>query len=139
MHRDTVIPPNVLLQMPSDDIATVVAGRSGQVRVNELIRRATRQLVCRCAVEAVARQLDPMKRVRGNGGSRQHLAHEGIAIFSGTYNGQRGAVKALGLPEPSKSEFISTYLRQPTGEDPEQRSVGQVPCSGVAVGDPSLG
>ncbi|ALI28822.1 hypothetical protein XA26_50270 [Mycolicibacterium fortuitum] len=111
LHRDHPMPPNVLLQMPEVDVTSVFTQRSGQQRVNELFRRATGRLVSRAAVETVAQQLDPMKRVRTNGGARQHLAPEGLAIFGGDYTWQREAAAALGLPVPTDSQFVSAYLR----------------------------
>jgi hypothetical protein len=112
LHRDRPMPPNVLLQLPEEDVNAVFAPKSGQQRVNELFRRAAGRLVSRAAVETVAQQLDPMKRVRANGGARQHLAPEGLAIFSGDYTWQREAAEALGLPTPSGGQFVSAYLRR---------------------------
>ncbi|AKS35861.1 NaeI family type II restriction endonuclease [Mycolicibacterium goodii] len=111
LYRDHPMPPNVLLQLPEDDVNAIFALRSGQQKVNELFRRATGLLVSRAAVETVAQQLDPMKRVRANGGARQHLAPEGLAIFGGDYLWQREAAEALGLPVPSHGQFVSAYLR----------------------------
>lgn len=111
LYRDHPMPPNVLLQMDADDVNIVFAQRSGQQKVNELFRRATGRLVSRAAVETVAQQLDPMKRVRTNGGARQHLAPEGLVILGGDYSWQREAAAALGLPIPSASQFVSAYLR----------------------------
>jgi hypothetical protein len=111
LQRDAPLPPNVLLQMQREDVDAVFAKRSGQQRVNELFRRAIGRRVSRTAVETVAQQRDPMKRVRGNGGARQHLAAEGIAIFGGDYAWQRIAARQLGLPEPAESEFVSAYLK----------------------------
>lgn len=109
-------PPNVLLQLPDTDIEAIFTKRSGQQRVNELFRRASGRLVSRAAIETVAQQLDPMKRVRANGGARQALAAEGVAIFSGDYVWQREAAAALELPVPSESQFVSAYLREaPSG------------------------
>ena len=111
LHRDHPMQPNVLLQLPEEDVTSIFAPQTGQRRVNELFRRATRRLVSRAAVETVAQQLDPMKRVRANGGARQILAPEGIAILGGDYIWQREAADALGLPVPSDGEFVSAYLR----------------------------
>jgi hypothetical protein len=110
LHREAPMPPNVLLQLPPSDVEAVFAQRSGQQKVNELFRRATGQRVSRAAVETVARQRDPMKRVRANGGARQHLAPEGIAIFGGDYRWQREVAVHLGLPGPGEGEFVSCYL-----------------------------
>jgi hypothetical protein len=114
LHRNSVLPPNVLLRLPPADVGAIFAQRSGQQKVNELFRRAVGQRVSRAAVETVAQQRDPMKRVRGNGGARQHLAPEGLAIFGGDYRWQRQTADQLGLPIPAEGEFVSAYLA-PTG------------------------
>jgi hypothetical protein len=111
LYRNHPMPPNVLLQLPEEDVNAIFALRSGQQRVNELFRRATGRLVSRAVVETVAQQLDPMKRVRANGGARQHLAPEGLVILGGDYLWQREAAESLGLPVPSHSQFVSAYLR----------------------------
>lgn len=117
LHHDWPMPPNVLLHLPPHDVAEVFAQRSGQQRVNELFRRAVGRRVSRAAVETVAQQRDPMKRVRANGGARQHLAAEGIAIFGGDYRWGREAAATLGLPVPREGEFVSTYLKGASSTD----------------------
>jgi Restriction endonuclease NaeI len=112
LFRDEPFPPNVLLQLPTADVDAIFAQRSGQQRLNELFRRAVRLRVSRAAVETVAQQRDPLKRVRSNGGARQALAREGIAIFGGDYLWQRRAAMQLGLPVPGDSEFVSAYLKR---------------------------
>jgi hypothetical protein len=116
LHRAAPLPPNVLLHLPTSDVEAIFAQRSGQQRVNELFRRAAGHRVSRAAVETVAQQRDPMKRVRGNGGARQHLAAEGIAIFGGDYGWQRDAARDLGLPVPGDSEFVSVRLTRAPSE-----------------------
>lgn len=110
LYQDHPMPPNTLLHLPTDDVSEIFGHRSGQKRVNELFRRAMGQVVTRTAVETVAQQLDPMKRIRGNGGARTILASEGIAIFSGDYHWQRETAAAFGLPRIREGEFISARL-----------------------------
>jgi hypothetical protein len=50
-------------------------------------------------------QLDPMKRVRGNGGARDLLAPEGIALLSGVYNAKE--VAELNAASVGRDEFIA--------------------------------
>lgn len=110
LHLRVPLPPNVLLQLPPGDVEAIFSKASGQQRVNELFRRSVGRRVSRTTVETVAQQRDPMKRVRVNGGARQYLASEGIAIFGGDYQWQRQAAKQLGLPVPREGEFVSTYV-----------------------------
>jgi hypothetical protein len=56
-------------------------------------------------VQAVAQQKDYMKRLRKNGGARDILAREGIAILSGTFDAD--LIQQLGFNSISKDEFIS--------------------------------
>ena len=53
-------------------------------------------------------QLDPMKRLRGNGGARDILAAEGIALLSGSYD--RNLIAKYELPLCSREEFIATQI-----------------------------
>ncbi|MEJ7647733.1 MAG: NaeI family type II restriction endonuclease [Nakamurella sp.] len=114
LFRDAPFSPNILLGLEPTEVAAIFSAGSGQRRVNELFRRAVGRRVTRSTVETVAQQRDPMKRVRANGGARQHLAAEGIAIFGGDYRSQRDAAESLGLPVPRDSEFVSSYLRRTT-------------------------
>lgn len=109
LRRDHPMLPNVLLQLPDEDVAAVFAARQGQQRVNELFRRAAGRVVGRAAVETCAQQLDSLKRVRGNGGARWHLGGEGIVILGGYLDWQREAARSLGLPVPGRSDFVSAY------------------------------
>lgn len=137
VHDACELPPNVLLQMDETDVREILAERSGQRRINELFRRAVGRSITRIAVETVAQQRDPMKRVRGNGGAREHLGPEGIAIFGGDYAWQRDAAAALGLPVPGEGEFVSTYLKRADSE-PGMRNIvtiGDVPWTVATAAD----
>jgi hypothetical protein len=46
-----------------------------------------------------------MKRLRRNGGARDSLARDGIALLSGSYDS--ALIEALRLPKCEKDEFIS--------------------------------
>lgn len=50
-------------------------------------------------------QKDYMKRIRDNGGAKDILVAENIAILSGAY--RRDPIKALGLPKCERDEFVS--------------------------------
>jgi hypothetical protein len=53
-------------------------------------------------------QLDPMKRIRGNGGARDILAREGIAVLSGAYDA--ATIEKFGLPRCERDEFIAAMI-----------------------------
>lgn len=117
-HRDKIawiqrrapMPPNILASLPPRDLDRITSKRSGQQKVNEIFRLAPNRRISRAAIETLAMQRDPMKRVRRNGGARTPLAREGIVIMSGDYAWQRRVVEALGAEAPQPGEFVSLYL-----------------------------
>src|SRR5690606_13577897 len=78
---------------------------SGTERVAGLFRQVQRQVVDRDILQAVAQQKDYMKRLRKNGGARDQLAEEGIAVLSGKYDS--ALIERLGLPPATGDEFVS--------------------------------
>jgi hypothetical protein len=111
LQRDADLPPNTLLQMRPEDVATVLAAGAGTSRVSELFRRTVGQAVGRAAVATVAAQLDITRRVRGGqSGARDPLASEGIVVLGGAYDWQREAARQLGLPIPRRTEYVAGYV-----------------------------
>jgi hypothetical protein len=113
------LPENALLRLPDRDVEAIFGWPKGQQRVNELFRRALGRRISRAVVATVARQDDPMKRVRDNGGARGQLRGEGIVIF-GDYAAHQMLAAALGLPPPGPGEFVSARLAR-RGEDEASR------------------
>ena len=71
--------------------------KGGTVRAAEFFRENLGKVVHRSIVQGLLfDQKDYMKRIRGNGGARDILAREDIAILSGAY--RRDPIAALGLP-----------------------------------------
>lgn len=83
----------------------VMRHRGGTDRVVELFKSVQRRPISRSIVEAIAQQDDYMKRLRRNGGARDRLAKEGIAILWGQRD--RSLIAHLGLGAVSRGEFIS--------------------------------
>lgn len=83
----------------------IMRGTTGNERVSSLFRETQKIPVHRDIVQAVAQQKDYMKRLRKNGGARDLLAREGVAILSGNYD--RSLISQLGLGSVEKDEFIS--------------------------------
>ena len=75
-----------------------------------LFRLARQRIISRTVVATVAQQEDYMKRVRGNGGSRESLRPEGIVIF-GDYNRHRFVAEQLRLPVPTPKSGESVSVR----------------------------
>ncbi|MGC5015895.1 NaeI family type II restriction endonuclease [Streptosporangium sp. DT93] len=105
---------NALLHMPKLDVEAIFSKRSGQQRLNELLRRAQGRLLTRNVIYTVATgdgkpKQDPLKRLRKNGGARDQLREEGIVIL-GDYINHKNIAMQLGLPVPEESEFVSIRL-----------------------------
>lgn len=106
------LPPNIFLQLDPAHVALILdPDISGQQGVNRLFRYACGLLVGRGAVLTAGQQDDSLKRVRGNGGSREKLQPEGIVIFGHEH---QDLAYALQLPVPSKGEFVSIRLTSRT-------------------------
>ena len=73
-------------------------------------------MIGRGVVATVAQQDDYMKRVRDNGGSRQHLRPEGIVVF-GDYQSHRSMAACLGLPQINDGDSMSARLVRVAGPD----------------------
>src|SRR5690606_16647035 len=110
LFKDAPMQPNALLQLPPLVVAEIMAGRSGQARLNELFRRATNRRLSRNIIATVAQQDDYMKRVRDNGGSRSALRPEGYLILGGDYSVQRNLAAALGATIPEPGELVSIQV-----------------------------
>lgn len=103
------LPPNFLSTIPAEIRSQIMSHRSGQRRINELFRLVQRRIISRNALETVARQLDPMKRMRD---ARLQLAPEGILVL-GHQDGDPETAASYGLPIPKKGEAISFSLGSP--------------------------
>lgn len=110
LHRPGDLPPNVLLRCDEETIAAIFAPKSGQQRVNELLRRVSGQRIGRNTIATVAQQDDFMKRVRANGGARTALRSEGYVILGGDYEKHRVAARLLGLEVPTSGEIVSARV-----------------------------
>lgn len=117
LFKDAPMQPNALLQLPPSVVAEIMAGRSGQARLNELFRRATNRRLSRNIIATVAQQDDYMKRVRDNGGSRSALRPEGYLILGGDYSVQRNLAAALGATIPEPGELVSIQVVPATAQD----------------------
>jgi hypothetical protein len=102
---DEPYPPSFWSKLGETKTHAIMRGKSGSERIETLFREVQSIPVHRDIVQAVAQQKDPMKRIRKNGGARDALAREGIAILTGTYDSPLMA--RLGLPRIGRDEAIS--------------------------------
>ena len=98
------LPSNLLADLEPEIRETIFSHRGGQARINELFRLVQNRIIPRVAIETVARQKDPMKRVRD---ARIALSREGILIL-GHQGNDPDLARKLGLPIPQKGQMIST-------------------------------
>jgi hypothetical protein len=112
--RQGRLPKNLLLELPPADREAVMSLRSGQQRINELLRRVQGCIIARTASVTVARQRDGMKRCRD---ARKPLAADGVIVL-GHQNDSPRIARALALPVPSKGEFVSArIIAAPVGDN----------------------
>ncbi|WP_433159726.1 NaeI family type II restriction endonuclease [Kribbella sp. CA-247076] len=108
LQLEADLPPNVLLGLPPTTLAQVLAPRSGQARVTELLRRVTEKRIGRNTIATLAQQDDYMARLRDNGnGARTTLRQEGYLIPGGDYEAHRSVARRLGVVVPEPGEVVS--------------------------------
>ena len=105
LAKETPYPRNIWQGFDPQLLALINSHRGGAQRVAELFRNLQNMPIPRSAITAIAAQLDPLKRVRANGGARDILRPEGIAILWGSND--RALISSLGLPPVLSDEFIS--------------------------------
>lgn len=107
--RNAAYPNNFWLTIDKDKIQRISAGRSGNHRMMSLFREVQDRAISRKVVEDVASQLDPTRRVRKDKsrGTRNVLEQEGIVLLSGSNPDHRELIKALGLPEIKRTEYLA--------------------------------
>lgn len=118
--RGAALPSNLLLKLPPDDTVAIMASRSGQQRINELLKRVQGTIIDRTTAVTVARQQDGMKRCRD---ARPQLAKHGIVVL-GHQNEGPSIARALHLEVPKKGTFVSVRLVSvpaPSDERPAAR------------------
>lgn len=106
LARNSSLPRNLLLSLPENDVKQIMGARSGQQRINELLRRVQGVIIDRNTAVTVAQQHDGLKRCRD---ARPVLRREGIAVLGHQKDSPRIA-RGLELPVPAKGNFIAVRL-----------------------------
>lgn len=113
------LPPNVLLGLDKDTLAKILAPKSGQARVTEMLRQATERRIGRNTIATLAQQDDYMARLRDNGnGARTTLRREGYLIPGGDYEVHRRVARQLGVPVPEPGEVLSVRVVPAAVDEP---------------------
>lgn len=82
--------------------------KHGNPRAAQFFRENLRRIVHRRVVESLLYdQLDPMKRLRANGGCPDQLMPEGIAIFIGTFTADRELASQAGIVSLGRDEVVA--------------------------------
>jgi hypothetical protein len=108
---DEPYPPSFWSRIGEAKTHTIMRGSTGNERVEALFREVQGIPLHRDIIQAVAQQKDYMKRLRKNGGARDNLAREGIAILSGKYHSV--VIESLDLPLAGSDEFVSFKPTKP--------------------------
>jgi hypothetical protein len=103
--RDHPYPPNFWESMPLKQRQAIMNSGGGTARLAALFKTNQRRAISRLLVQSVAQQEDYMKRIRRNGGARDVLAPQGIAILWG--QADRTLIHELKLGPVGPDEFIS--------------------------------
>lgn len=103
------LPSNFLGDLDEKTRTQIMSHSSGQLRVNELFRLVQNKVIPRVAIETVARQKDPMKRMRD---ARIWLREEGILVLGHQGDDPRIA-RERGLPVPKKGEAMAIRAEIP--------------------------
>jgi hypothetical protein len=110
--KDHPYPRNFWETMPLKQRKKIMAAGGGTMRLAELFKAVQKTPISRLIVQGVAQQDDYMKRIRRNGGARDILAPQGIAILWG--RADRNLIVKLGLSPIGPDEFISYTPRSPS-------------------------
>lgn len=110
LHRHPY-PPNFWEVLPQADRIEIFAAGSASARLALLFTKLLRRPISRLQVQAVAQQHDYMKRLRRNGGARDRLIEQGIALLSGRTDS--ALITALRLGTVTGEEFISLAPETP--------------------------
>jgi len=109
--RDAPYPENFWEKIGAAALRKLTTPKGGTERLVLLFRNYQNRPISRTLVQALAQQKDYMKRLRKNGGARDALYKEGIALLSGNFH--RHLIAQLGLPACTKDEFISFKPEKP--------------------------
>lgn len=103
--KDGPLPKNFLLHLDPKKREKIFSHTSGQQRVNDLFRLVRDKPIPINAVDTVAVQRDPSKRIRHNGGARDFLRLEGIVIYG--WHRDNDKLRRLGRPPLPRDYWMS--------------------------------
>jgi hypothetical protein len=99
--EDGSLKPDFLSELPNSIRDQIFAETTGQARIRKLVMLWQDRPIPRVAIETIAQQKDPMRRLRRD--STDRLG--GLWVLSGRYDSE--IIETLGLPRLAPDEFIS--------------------------------
>lgn len=110
--RDEPFPQSKFLELDMDRFRELRKVRGGKLRAAQFFRENLAHVIHRdVALALLFDQLDPMKRLRANGGAPDILRSENIAILIGTYRKDRVLAAALGYQNLQRDEIVAVTPR----------------------------
>jgi hypothetical protein len=100
------LPPNFFATVPPAVLAEIMKRPKGQTRVRALFELQTHRPIPRDAIETVAQQKDPMRRIRSDKGARMGS----VVVLSWKYRAD--TISRLGLAPIPKDCFISVPISE---------------------------
>lgn len=122
MVQDFAYTPNFWTLISTELRNQIMAPRGGTERLAVLFENCLETPVSRVLIASIAAQDDFMKRIRRNGGARDHLAPKGIAVLYS--ENDRDLMLSLGLKFGSR-EFVS-YRPKSASEAQQLRAEGHI-------------
>jgi hypothetical protein len=110
--KDHPYPANFWEAVPDIVRRSIVEPKGGTQRLYRLFKCFVGKPISRQTAEAIARQKDFMKRLRGNGGVRDMLEPEGVVLLSGTYD--RNLAAEFGIINLADDEFVACPVKTKT-------------------------
>ncbi len=104
---DHPYPSNMWESVEQAVVKRIFKHKGGTERLVQLFKEMPNTAISRTLVDGIAQQKDYMKRLRKNGGARDKLAAEGIALLWGGRKNDATAIKQLGLPLCTRDDFIA--------------------------------
>lgn len=104
------LPPSRFAGLDMDRFRELRRLPGGNARAATFFRENLGRIVDRTVVEALLfDQLDPMKRVRANGGAHDILAREGVKILIGTFAADRACAAAAGIADLGPRDLVAVH------------------------------
>ncbi len=110
IHENAPLPPNLLLQLPGDQVDAVLAPRAAAARVSELFRRAQGLVIDMTVLQTVTMDNLAAKRVRE---AIRAVRADGVLVLRARHG---HIARQLGLPVPETGQLVSVRV-VPAGED----------------------